>query len=180
MIKLCIILLLVIVTSCEAKTKSTKSSTSSYDINGDLGKFIGDSVSTYRKVQLDTIVSSLIRNDSIGATIGKSQDSSLYLLTVRPKTGYVEIHEQYDDVVIIRSGSGTLKTGHQVGKIIRSDGVEPSRNWFCDSINNATMQKLSPGDFFIIPAMTAHQYLPDAGDTLTYWTIKVKRLKRTM
>jgi mannose-6-phosphate isomerase-like protein (cupin superfamily) len=101
------------------------------------------------------------------------------MLTVRPKIGYVEIHEQFDDVAIIRSGKGTFKTGHQVGKMIRVEGTKPSRNWFCDSIKDANVQRIAPGDFIIIPAMTAHQYLPDSGDTLTYWTIKVKRLKKS-
>jgi mannose-6-phosphate isomerase-like protein (cupin superfamily) len=178
-IKLFIILLTVTLICCKTKTNSSKNAESSLDINSDLIKFNSDSITFYRTIQLDSIVNTLIKNDSIGATLGKSQDSTPYLLTVRPKTGYVEIHEQFDDVAIIRSGNGTLKTGHQVGKIIRSEGVEPSRNWFCDSIKDATLQKLSPGDFIIIPAMTAHQYIPNSGDTLTYWTIKVKHLKKS-
>jgi len=177
-IKLFIILLIVTLMSCKTKTDSNKNAESSPEINSDLIKFNGDSITSYRTLQLDSIVKTLIKNDSIGTTLGKSQDNTPYLLTVRPKTGYVEIHEQFDDVAIIRSGNGTLKTGHQVGKMIRSEGVEPSRNWFCDSIKDATIQKLSPGDFIIIPAMTAHQYIPNSGDTLTYWTIKVKRLKK--
>lgn len=178
-IKLTIILLAVTVLSCQTKTDSNKNTESLFDINSDLKKFNSDSITSYHTARLDSIVNMLIKNDSIGTALGKSQDSSLYLLTVRPKTGYVEIHEQFDDVAIIRSGNGILKTGHQVGKMIRSEGAEPSRNWFCDSIKNATVQKLSPGDFIIIPAMTAHQYIPDSGDTLTYWTIKVKHLKKS-
>jgi mannose-6-phosphate isomerase-like protein (cupin superfamily) len=177
-INLAILLLGMTIVSCQTKTDSNKNAESLFDINSDLKKFSGDTITSYRTVRLDSIVSMLIKNDSIGTALGKSQDSSLYLLTVRPKTGYVEIHEQFDDVAIIRSGNGILKTGHRVGKMIRSEGIEPSRNWFCDSIQNAAVQRLSPGDFIIIPAMTAHQYIPDAGDTLTYWTIKVKHLKK--
>jgi mannose-6-phosphate isomerase-like protein (cupin superfamily) len=165
--------------SCKPKNDSNKNAESSLDINADLKKFSSDSIVFSSAVQLDSIVNTLIKNDSIGTALGKSQDSALYLLTVRPETGYVEIHEQFDDVAIIRSGNGTLKTGHQVGKLIRAEGVEPSRNWFCDSIKAATVLKLSPGDFIVIPAMTAHQYIPDSGDTLTYWTIKVKHLKKS-
>ena len=165
--------------SCKTKSISNKSLGPSFDINSDLKNFTADSIISYRTVQLDAVVNMLIKNDSIGTALGKSQDSSLYLLTVRPKAGYVEIHEQFDDVAIIRSGNGILKTGHQVGKMIRSEGEEPWRNWFCDSIKNATIQKLSPGDFIVIPAMTAHQYIPDSADTLTYWTIKVKHLKKS-
>ena len=178
-IKLTIILFIVTLFSCKTKIDSNKNADSLFDINSELKKFNGDSITSYRTVKLDSIVNMLIKKDSIGTALGQSQDSSLYLLTVRPKMGYVEIHEQFDDVAIIRSGNGILRIGHQVGKMIRSEGVEPSRNWFCDSIKNATVQKVSPGDFIIIPAMTAHQYMPDSGDTLTYWTIKVKHLKKS-
>jgi mannose-6-phosphate isomerase-like protein (cupin superfamily) len=177
-IKLIIILVTVTLMSCKTETDSKKNAESSLDINFDLKRFSGHSITFYHTNRLDSIVNTLIKNDSIGIALGNGQDGTPYLLTVRPKTGYVEIHEQFDDVAIIRSGNGTFKTGHQVGKMIRSEGVEPSRNWFCDSIKDATVQKISPGDFIIIPAMTAHQYIPDSGDTLTYWTIKVKRLKK--
>ena len=165
--------------SCKTNSDPAENSQSSFDINSDLKKFSNDPLISYQSVQIDSIVDMLIKNDSIGTTLGKSQDGAPYMLTVRPKTGYVEVHELFDDVAIIRSGNGILKTGHQVGKMIRSEGVEPSRNWFCDSIKDATVQKLFPGDFFIIPAMTAHQYIPDPGDTLTYWTIKVKHVKKS-
>ena len=177
-IKLLIIVLTATLMSCKTKTVSNKNTESPPDINSELKKSSGDSITFYRTVQIDSVINTLIRIDSIGTTLGKSQDSTPYLITVRPKTGYAEIHEQFDDVAIIRSGNGTLKTGHQVLGKITSTGVEPSRNWLCDSIKDATEQKLSPGDFIIIPAMTAHQYIPDSGDTLTYWTIKVKHLKK--
>ena len=178
-IKLFVIALTATLMCCKTKNDSNKNTLLSLDINSELKKSSGDSIISYRTVKLDSIVNALIKNDSIGTILGKSQDSTPYFLTVRAKTGYVEIHEQFDDVAIIRSGNGTLKTGHQVGKMIISEGGEPSRNWFCDSIKDATVQKLSPGDFIIIPAMTAHQYIPDSGDTLTYWTIKVKHLKKS-
>lgn len=82
-----------------------------------------------------------------------------------------------DDIAIIRSGHGMLKTGYEVAGNIRTTGEERQRNWLCDSIVNGRVQSLSPGDFIIIPAMTAHQYIPDGGDKLIYWTIKAKRAK---
>lgn len=71
----------------------------------------------------------------------------------------MEIHEQMDDIAITRSGHGTLKTGYEVRGDTRTSGEELWRNWFCDTIKNATDQKISPGDFIIIPAMIAHQYI---------------------
>ena len=163
--------------SCKTKIDTSKENHPSFDINAELRKKSGDSVAYYRNFQLDSIVNTLIKNDTIGTTLGKSSENAPYLITVRTKPGFVEIHEQMDDIAIIRSGHATLKTGYQVAGEIRTAGEEPWRNWLCDTIKSATDQKLSPGDFIIIPAMTAHQYIPNDGDTLTYWTIKVKHLK---
>lgn len=165
--------------SCKTKIDTSKEKHASFDINVELRKKRSDSVTYYNHLRLDTIVNTLIKNDSIGATLGNSSENAPYLMTVRTKTGFAEIHEQMDDIAIIRSGHGTLKTGHQVAGNITSSCEEPWRNWFCDTIKSAADQKLSPGDFIIIPAMTAHQYIPDGGDTLTYWTIKVKHLRST-
>jgi beta-galactosidase beta subunit len=177
-LRLSIVLFVVILLSCKTKNDANKNVPSAFDINTELKNFTGDPITFNSTMQLDSITDVLIKNDSIGTSLGKSQDGALYLLTVRPKTGLVEVHEQFDDVAIIRSGKGMLKTGHQVGAMIRTEGAAPSRNWFCDSIKNAAERRLAPGDFIIIPAMTAHQYLPDRGDTLTYWTIKVTHLKK--
>lgn len=174
-----LIIALTVLLSCNTKPDANKESDASFDINAELKTKRGDSVTYYRNLQLDSIVTALIKNDTIGTTLGKSSDNSPYLITVRTKPGFVEIHEQMDDIAIIRSGHATLKTGYRVAGTIRTSGEVPRRNWLCDSITSATNQILSPGDFVIIPAMTAHQYIPDSGDTLTYWTIKVKRLKNS-
>jgi hypothetical protein len=172
-----LIIALTALLSCKTKIDTSKENHPSFDINLELKKKSGDSVAYYTNLQLDSIVNTLIKNDTIGTTLGKSSENAPYLITVRTKPGFVEIHEQMDDIAIIRSGHGMLKTGYQVAGKIRTSGEEPWRNWFCDTIKSATDQRLSPGDFIIIPAMTAHQYIPGGGDTLTYWTIKVKHLK---
>ena len=43
-----------------------------------------------------------------------------YLFLARTQPGYVEMHKQLDDMAIIRSGHGTLKTGYQVAGKIRA------------------------------------------------------------
>lgn len=164
--------------SCKTKNDPNTGNHLPIDINSAIQHEHADSITYYEHLQIDSIVNSLIRNDTIGMALGKSSENAPYLITVRTKTGFVEIHEQMDDIAIIRSGHGSLKTGRQVSGITRTSGEKPFRNWFCDTIQGATERKLSPGDFIIIPAMTAHQYLPNADDTLTYWTIKVKNSKK--
>ena len=104
--------------------------------------------------------------------LGKSVGDALYMVIIRSGPGQVEVHEQWDDVVIIRSGHGILRTGYQVD----GDRKESSAgNWVGGRIVGGKEVVLSPGDFIIIPAMQGHQYIPRAGDSLTYWTIKVSR-----
>ena len=111
--------------------------------------------------------------ERISRLLGRSDDGSPYLVVTRNKPGDVEIHEQYDDVAIVRSGRGVLKTGYEISGQ-KESGKEPSREWLGGTIRNAKERSLSPGDFIVIPAMMPHQYIPNNGETLTYWTIKVK------
>lgn len=116
--------------------------------------------------------------ESLGTVkmITHGQGGEPYFLVRRTVPGYVELHEQWDDVAIIRSGHGILKTGSKVTGERKETDKAPWRNWFGGTITDATERRINPGDFVIIPAMTAHQYIPDINDTLTYWTIKIKRV----
>jgi len=143
-------------------------------------KKTADSVSFFTSDQMDKFLQngldSVIRSNGspLLAThiLGSSMEGAPYLLVIRSGPGMVEVHEQWDDVVIIRSGHGILKTGYQVV----GDKKETSPgNWVGGSILGGNENVLSPGDFLIIPAMEGHQYIPGTGDHLTYWTIKVKR-----
>lgn len=145
---------------------------------------VGDPVTFYTQGQLDQVLK-LNLDSAIHANrtplmanyiLGLSKDSAPYMVVVRAAPGSVEIHELWDDVAIIRSGHGILKTGYQVtGEQQEVKG--PSTEWTGGTIRDGKERIISPGDFIIIPALLAHQYIPNPGDTLTYWTIKVKRTK---
>lgn len=132
--------------------------------------------------QLDSILFSAFKDTSSGQNlgeprvIGQGQSGEQYYLIKRTSPGFVEMHQQWDDVAIIRSGHGILQTGQKVEGQMKLDSEAPSKNWHGGTIIDPTVRKIAPGDFIIIPAMTAHQYIPDANDSLTYWTIKIKRV----
>ena len=136
-------------------------------------------ITYYSKHQLDSELVKALRDKTVLRILGQSQEDEEYMIIIRTAPGQVEVHEQWDDIVVVRSGHATLRTGRQDTINMKETGERPWRNWFGTSIKNAAEQRLGPGDFIIIPALTAHQYVPDTGDTLTYWTIKVKR-ERTM
>ena len=88
----------------------------------------------------------------------------------------MEIHEQFDDVAIIRSGHAILRTGTKVSGS-KESGNPGTREWSGGIIEEGKERALSAGDFVVIPAMLAHQYIPKSGEPFTYWTIKVLRAK---
>jgi mannose-6-phosphate isomerase-like protein (cupin superfamily) len=143
-----------------------------------------DSVVFYTSAEVDkslkaNLAKALKANaNSAVAQLGMSKDQAPYLVVARTMPGLVEVHELWDDVAIIRSGHGTLKTGREVTGEKKVTREEPDREWRGGTIEKAEVRDLSPGDFLIIPAMLAHQYIPNKGDTLTYWTVKVKRLRK--
>lgn len=137
----------------------------------------------YSTRQVDSILSatagdtSSIQSLGTGVILDRGPGDEPYYISKRTVEGYVEIHEQHDDVVVISSGQGRLRTGRKVDGSKLLNGKEPWRNWYGGQIIDFTEKRISPGDFIVIPAMTGHQYLPDKNDTLIYWTIKIKRVK---
>jgi uncharacterized RmlC-like cupin family protein len=112
-----------------------------------------------------------------GVILDRGPRDEPYYISKRTAEGYVEIHEQYDDVVVIRSGHGRLRTGRKVEDSKLLNGEKSWRNWYGGQIIDFNEKRISPGDFIVIPAMTGHQYIPDKNDTLIYWTIKIMRVK---
>lgn len=110
----------------------------------------------------------------LAKVLGRSADGENYLVGVRNKPGDVEIHEQFDDVAIIRSGHGVLRTGKNV-RGHKESGKAGAREWLGGVIEDGQDRNLSPGDFIVVPAMLPHQYIPAPGESLSYWLIKVRR-----
>lgn len=140
-------------------------------------------VTFYSKHQLDSILEYVNRDTSIDQNLGtgrilkSGEGNEDYYIVQRNVEGYVELHEQWDDVTIIRSGHGVLRTGRKVTDYKFVFGEKPWRSWSGGQIEDATVTNINPGDIIIIPAMTGHQFIPNSNDTLTYWTIKIKRTK---
>ena len=133
-----------------------------------------DTVIYYSSSTIDSLLTTSEASPRlIAKLLGRSGDGENYLVGVRTKPGDVEIHEQFDDVAIIRSGHGVLRTGTKV-KGQKESGQVGAREWIGGVIDNARERDLSPGDFIVVPAMLAHQYVPKPGEALTYWLIKVK------
>lgn len=134
----------------------------------------GRPVKHFTSAQIDSASSSKRTPDKPGRLLTPGPLQEPYLIVVRLAEGAVEIHEQYDDVAVIRSGHGVLRTGKQASGA-KVSGSAPKREWLGGTINEATERKIAAGDFLVIPAGLAHQYVPAEGDSLVYFTIKVRQ-----
>jgi mannose-6-phosphate isomerase-like protein (cupin superfamily) len=92
-----------------------------------------------------------------------------YFVATRKQPGSAEIHTQWSDVTIIRSGKGVLRTG---GVIPSRQEVSPGE-WRGDSTQGSGERQLGAGDLIVIPAGVVHQFSPIGDDPLVYVTVKV-------
>lgn len=172
-----VIVLLILFISCNQDTNKSN------DAKKQTSDTVQPTVFYYSKNQVDSILSatkgdtSTVQSLGTGAIVQRGPEGEPYYITKRTVQGYVELHELYDDVVVISSGHGLLRTGSQVSDSKLLNGEKPSRNWYGTKITDFNERRIGPGDFIIIPAMTGHQYIPDKNDSLIYWTIKLQRVK---
>jgi mannose-6-phosphate isomerase-like protein (cupin superfamily) len=87
----------------------------------------------------------------------------------RNGNGEAEIHVKQADLLLIRSGEGTVLVG---GKIVDGapSGTDEIRG---KSIDGATRYPIAAGDVLYIPANTVHQFLVEPGKSFTAMVVKV-------
>jgi hypothetical protein len=104
----------------------------------------------YSSYQVDSILSatagdtSSIQSLGTGAILDKGPGDEPYYISKRHVEGYVEIHEQFDDVVVISSGHGRLRTGRKVEGNKLLNGEKPSRNWYGGQIIDFNEKEFRP------------------------------------
>ncbi len=87
----------------------------------------------------------------------------------RNGSGEAELHAKQADLLLIRSGSGTVLIG---GEMIegKSTGPDEIRG---KSIRGGTRYPVVAGDTLYIPANTVHQFLMEPGQSFTAMVIKI-------
>ena len=87
----------------------------------------------------------------------------------RNGSGEAELHLKQADLLLIRSGSGTVLIG---GEMIegKSTGPDEVRG---KSIAGGTRYPVAAGDTLYIPANTVHQFLMEPGQSFTAMVIKI-------
>jgi len=87
----------------------------------------------------------------------------------RNGNGEAEIHEKQADLLLIRSGQGTVLVG---GKIVEGKPSAPDEVRG-KSIEGGTKYPIAAGDVLYIPANTVHQFLVDPGQSFTAMVVKI-------
>lgn len=87
----------------------------------------------------------------------------------RNGSGEAEIHEKQADLLLIRSGEGTVLVG---GKIVegKTSGPGEVRG---KSIEGGTRYPIAAGDVLYIPANVVHQFLVEPGKNFTAMVVKI-------
>jgi mannose-6-phosphate isomerase-like protein (cupin superfamily) len=87
----------------------------------------------------------------------------------RNGSGEAELHVKQADLLLIRSGSGTVLVGGEMieGKPTGPDEVRGK------SVSGGTRYPVAAGDTLYIPANTVHQFLMEPGQSFTAMVIKI-------
>lgn len=94
------------------------------------------------------------------------------ILLFRSRSGEVEIHERFTDLLCVLAGSATLVTENVMqGARVARPGETRGR-----SIEGGTRQKLRAGDLAHVPAGTPHQLLLTGEETITCLVMKVQEI----
>lgn len=119
--------------------------------------------------QLDALIPQTKATGSAGPIIADYGKLSL-MLSVRTADGVGELHQNQDDIMIVKKGTATLVTGGTlVDPKTVSDGELRGT-----SVKGGVSKSLAPGDVIIVPAGLPHQLLIPKGTAYESLIAKVK------
>lgn len=94
-----------------------------------------------------------------------------YIEVVRDKDGEIEVHDAWNDVIVVQEGRGAMKIGSAAagGRVIAPGEHRGG------TMTTTRTQALAPGDILFIPAGLPHQAVLAPGvKSLRYFTVKTK------
>jgi mannose-6-phosphate isomerase-like protein (cupin superfamily) len=121
------------------------------------------------KAQLADLVAVAKPTGSAGPVIASYGNLGL-MLSVRTANGVGELHENFDDLMIVEEGTATLVTG---GSLV---DPKPGANGEVrgTSVQGGTSKTIGVGDVVIVPAGVPHQILLAPGTVYKSMVAKVK------
>jgi mannose-6-phosphate isomerase-like protein (cupin superfamily) len=127
--------------------------------------------------RFDHIRDIVVRTNREGATLFNAPDEQTsYMLLRRTKPSQVELHSRWDDLIVVRSGRGSVEVGPRVTRA-RQAGTGELRG---GSIEGPTRLSLKPGDVTRIPAGVPHAFIPEGTEPWEMLVIKVRRPEKPL
>ena len=125
-----------------------------------------ESVRHFSSRALDSIAN-VLHSQQPARVVGDYARYALVLVR-RNAPGEMEVHDLWDDVFVVRSGSATLVVGSTFsGTRMTAPGERRG-----GIIGDPRTIQIRAGDVLTIPAGVAHQVIPAEGDTITYFVVK--------
>jgi mannose-6-phosphate isomerase-like protein (cupin superfamily) len=90
---------------------------------------------------------------------------------MRDRSGMVEVHDRWNDYLVIQKGDGLVAYGGKAGELKQ---VSPGE-WRAATMEGGKAVPVHPGDLVVIPAGTAHQMRLAVGKTIRYLAFKSRQ-----
>ena len=120
----------------------------------------------------DDLRNFVVRSRSTGGTLFNSPDGQTnYMMVLRTTPSDVEEHSRWDDLIIVKYGSGTVEVGPRTTGARFLAGGELRGG----TITAPSRLELRPGDIARIPAGVPHAFVPNGPDAWEFLLIKVRR-----
>ena len=120
--------------------------------------------------RLAVLGDSLARSGMLALPL-RDRGSFTYLLVHRDSTGEAEVHRDWADVMVVRSGAATVETG---GTLAGGRETAPGETRGGD-LRGAEPHPIAVGDVLVIPAGIPHRVVVRRGRPVTYLVFKVRR-----
>ena len=122
---------------------------------------------------LDDVESEFARaSKTLGETVLMSSDEkTFYLFVHRTRDSRPEVHARWDDLVMVKSGTGAIEMGDSlVGSEFRAMGERIGGRF-----HQSYKVVVHPGDMVRIPAVVPHAFIVSGKEPLDYVVIKLRR-----
>jgi mannose-6-phosphate isomerase-like protein (cupin superfamily) len=101
----------------------------------------------------------------------EQRDDHTSIMVRRTESGPVELHEAFDDLYVVYEGAAVLVYGGTYQGAETTAPGELRGGTIADGIR----QPLAPGDVAVVPARVPHQVVVEAGKSIIYHVVKVRR-----
>lgn len=118
----------------------------------------------------DSNLASVIRKPNVSVDL--SDHEFFFIDTImRDRSGAVEVHDRWNDYLIIQKGDGVIAYG---GTAISPKQVSLGE-WRAAKMAGGNTMPVHPGDLVVIPAGIAHQMRLEGGKTIRYLAFKARQ-----